>query len=247
MRTIRLSKGDKYKGNLILVNQSWPLQNEEMPPCVPILDAFPQVLLHVKASACLRQILKNIDGLSSIVPVSGYRPLVEQEEIYRDSLAENGAEFTVKFVAKPGCSEHQSGLAIDLGQKADDIDFLCPDFPDKGICGDFRRLASQYGFIQRYTKEKEEITQIACEPWHFRYVGYPHSEIMETLGFCLEEYIEYIKNFSMDGDILKVQCGRRQIQIAYVPETQSEIKVADEAIAEISGNNVDGCIVTLWN
>lgn len=247
MRTIKFSKGDKYKGNLILVSGVWPLQDEEAPPCVPILDTFPQVLLHIKASACLRQILKTINGLDSIIPVSGYRPLSEQEEIYRDSLAENGAEFTGKFVAKPGCSEHQSGLAIDLGQKADYIDFLCPDFPDKGVCGDFRRLASKYGFIQRYTEEKEEITHIACEPWHFRYVGYPHSEIMESLGLCLEEYMEYIKRFSTDDSLLKVQCGRRQIEIAYVPEAQSEIQVADEAITEISGNNVDGCIVTLWN
>ena len=175
MRTIKFSKGDKYKGNLILVNGLWPLQNDEKPPCVPILDQFPSVLLHIKASACLRQILKTIDAADSIVPVSGYRPLAEQEEIYRDSLTENGTEFTEKFVAKPGCSEHQSGLAIDLGEKADYIDFICPDFPNKGICAEFRKLASKYGFIQRYTGEKETVTRIACEPWHFRYVGYPHS------------------------------------------------------------------------
>ena len=84
MRTIKFSKGDKYKGNLILVNGLWPLQNDEKPPCVPILDQFPSVLLHIKASACLRQILKTIDAADSIVPVSGYRPLAEQEEIYRE-------------------------------------------------------------------------------------------------------------------------------------------------------------------
>ena len=82
MRTIKFSKGDKYKGNLILVNGLWPLQNDEKPPCVPILDQFPSVLLHIKASACLRQILKTIDAADSIVPVSGYRPLAEQEVIY---------------------------------------------------------------------------------------------------------------------------------------------------------------------
>lgn len=247
MRTIKFTKGDKYRGDLILVNGLCPLQVEETPPCVPILDEFPSVLLHIKASACLRQILKIIDAEDSIVPVSGYRPLAEQQEIYRDSLAENGTDFTERFVAKPGCSEHQSGLAIDLGKKADHIDFIRPDFPDQGVCRDFRRLASKYGFVQRYTQDKEAITHIACEPWHFRYVGYPHSEIMEELGLCLEEYIEYVKEFSLDTRMLKRSCGMREIQIAYVPEGLPEIQVSDTAIVEISGNNTDGQIVTLWN
>lgn len=247
MKTIKFTKGDKYRGDLILVNGSCPLQNSETPPCVPILDAFPSVLLHIKASACLRQILKSIGAGDSIVPVSGYRALTEQQEIYRDSLAENGADFTQKFVAKPGCSEHQSGLAIDLGEKADYIDFIRPNFPDKGICQDFRRLAAKYGFIQRYTQEKEAITHIACEPWHFRYVGYPHSAIMEELDLCLEEYIQYVKDFSLETHVLKRNCGIREIQIAYIPEEISEIRVADTAIAELSGNNTDGHILTLWN
>lgn len=249
MRTIKFSKGDIYKGNLVLISGAWPLQNQEMPPCVPILDAFPSVLLHIKASGCLRQILQSINAVDSIVPVSGYRPLREQQEIYRDSLAEKGMAFTEKYVAKPGCSEHQSGLAIDLGQKANYIDFICPDFPDRGICADFRKLASKYGFVQRYAEEKEDITRIACEPWHFRYVGYPHSEIMGALGLCLEEYVEYVKKFSTDRSdgALKLKSGTRQIQITYVPEKVSQIQIGDKAIAQISGNNMDGCILTLWS
>lgn len=60
------------------------------------------------------------------------------------------------------------------------------------ICDEFRKAAPDYGFIQRYAKNKEEITGISHEPWHFRYVGYPHSRIIKDNGFSFEEYTEFI-------------------------------------------------------
>ena len=93
-------------------------------------------------------------------------------------------------MALPGCSEHQTGLAIDLGLRGPEVDFLCPDFPYTGPCGDFRRLAADYGFVERYPAGKEPITGIAHEPWHFRYVGVPHAERMAAMGLVLEEYWE---------------------------------------------------------
>lgn len=77
----------------------------------------------------------------SIVPVSGYRSLNEQMDIYNDSLKDNGEDFTRKYVALPKHSEHQTGLAIDLGLNKEKIDFIRPDFPYDGICGTFRRFA----------------------------------------------------------------------------------------------------------
>lgn len=85
-----------------------------------------------------------------------------------------------------------------------------------------------------------------ASPWHFRYVGYPHSEVMENLGLCLEEYIEYLKAFPAGAKALKLRCGARQIQISYANESVSEMQVSDNAIVEVSGNNIDGCIVTVW-
>ena len=129
------------------------------------------------------------------MPVSGWRSLEEQRDIFAASLREDGEEFTRKFVALPGCSEHQTGLAIDLALKKEKVDFICPDFPCEGICQRFRERAAAYGFIERYREEKKHLTGIAGEPWHFRYVGCPHAEIMEKLGMCLEEYREFIKRF----------------------------------------------------
>ena len=82
----------------------------------------------------------------------------EQERIYRESLRDNGPAFTRRFVALPGCSEHETGLAIDLGERRASIDFIRPAFPDTGLCSAFRRRAARYGFILRYRRLS------ACSP-----------------------------------------------------------------------------------
>ena len=188
----------------------------------------------------------------SIALVSGYRSEKEQTDIYESSLKENGAEFTAKFVALPNHSEHQTGLAIDLGLEKENIDFICPDFPYEGICEKFRAVAPQYGFIERYRKGKENITKIAPEPWHFRYVGFPHSAIISENNFALEEYIEYLKQFSANDTHLKYDNGKTHFEIFYIQaEKADNTKImlpchTDGAAPayEISGNNVDGFVVT---
>lgn len=94
------------------------------------------------------------------------------------SEAEAAAE---KSVAKPGCSEHATGLAVDLNGVADNFDSTPA----------FRWLqshAQDYGFILRYPKDKQDVTKIKYEPWHFRYVGVEAAKAMKQSGQCLEEY-----------------------------------------------------------
>lgn len=174
---------------LVLVNGTHPLQ-QEVRTCD--LADFQGVLLRTEVIPSLKRLLETVHGETEIVAVSGYRSHAEQIALYEESLEENGKEFTEQFVAKPGCSEHETGLAIDLGLKKDVIDFIRPDFPYEGVCQRFRQMAPYYGWIQRYTKEKQTITHIAEEPWHFRYVGYPHARIMDKLNWCLEEYMDYL-------------------------------------------------------
>lgn len=147
------------------------------------------VLMERQAACALERLMERIDGWRAIVPVSGWRSGAGQKQIWEDCLRENGLEFTKTYVALPGHSEHESGLAIDLGLKKDEIDFIRPDFPYDGICGIFRELAPDYGFIERYPKGKEAVTGIGYEPWHFRYVGTPHARILTEAGLVLEEYV----------------------------------------------------------
>lgn len=175
---------------LILVNRQHAMPEDcAAQELVPVHPQYPGILLEAEAARKLNQLMDELDGWRAILPVSGWRSKEEQTELYLRSLEENGQEFTEKYVAFPGCSEHQTGLAIDLGLKGPDVDFICPDFPDEGICRLFRRRMAAYGFVERYPAGKEHVTGIAYEPWHFRYVGVPHAEEMARRGLTLEEYL----------------------------------------------------------
>lgn len=173
---------------LVLVSAAHPLYDPPPTDLVPALPAYPAVLLRRPAAVALQSALAAIGSGDEIVPVSGYRSAAEQTEIYNASLREHGEEYTRSFVALPFCSEHQTGLAIDLAYNKPDIDFICPDFPEDGICGRFRQIAAQYGFILRYPAGKQGVTGIAHEPWHFRYIGCPHAALVQQSGLTLEEY-----------------------------------------------------------
>ncbi|MCM1025030.1 MAG: M15 family metallopeptidase [Roseburia sp.] len=189
-----------------------------------------------------------IHGWNDIVPVSGWRSLAEQQRIWDDSLRDNGPEFTRKYVAQPGHSEHHTGLAIDLGLKSDQIDFIRPAFPDSGVCRLFREKAAKYGFILRYPAGKESITGISHEPWHFRYVGVPHAGIMAENGLTLEEYIAFIRRYPYSHP-LRYQTGQRRIAVSWRKcdgeQTVMEIPAAHPYT--LSGNNVDGFILAEWS
>ena len=176
--------------SLILVNRRHALP-EDCPAreLVPVHSGYPNVLLEAEAARQLNRLMDGLDGWKFILPVSGWRSMEEQKALYLQSLRENGKEFTEKYVAFPGCSEHQTGLAIDLGLIGPDVDFIRPDFPEEGICRLFRRRMAAYGFVERYPAGKEDVTGIAYEPWHFRYVGVPHAEEMARQGLTLEEYL----------------------------------------------------------
>ena len=243
MNTIILNKSKIHEGNLILVNADYPLQEENTDELVPAGMDHPNMLLRRSAANVLQTVLEKTSAGKKIVPVSGYRSMAEQQQIYNDSLKENGAEFTKKFVALPGHSEHQTGLAIDLGLYSDHIDFICPDFPYNGICEVFRKAAPGYGFVERYPAEKETVTGIAHEPWHFRYVGFPHSEIMTDKKLTLEEYSDFIKKYTAEQPLIY-----RGIGIYYVPVhgDAAGICFPEGPIYQISGNNIDGFVVTIW-
>ncbi len=125
--------------------------------------------------------------------VSGYRSEEEQEEIFESRYASYRQEgyskkeaksLTESWVAEPGTSEHQLGLAADIN-------------PDREKSSDevyewLEDNSYKYGFIKRYPADKTEITGISNEPWHYRFVGEEAAEEMYKMNLCLEEYIEYI-------------------------------------------------------
>ena len=144
---LRLTAAGARKGSLILVNREHPLQGELIPDLVPLEGGWPDQHLDRTAARMLAAAIEAVHGQGQILPVSGWRSQDEQQAIWNDTLAKEGEDFTARYVARPGCSEHQTGLAVDLALCADTIDFIRPDFPYDGVCGAFRKVAARYGFI----------------------------------------------------------------------------------------------------
>lgn len=236
-------RGGIHNGLLILVNAEHPIQHMERPALAPAVPGS-DILLDTRAAAMLSGVISRIGAAGEIVPVSGWRSEAEQREIWDGSMRESGEEFTRKYVALPGCSEHQTGLAIDLALRADNIDFIRPEFPYDGVCGRFRALAADYGFVERYQSGKERVTGIAAEPWHFRYVGRPHARIMCEMGLCLEEYVEYLRAYPYPERLLEVRGEVYEAEVGFAG-ARDALGLPD-APYQVSGNNVDGYIYTLW-
>lgn len=188
-------------------------------------------------------------GNDHVMVNSGYRTPEYQQELYDDELAATGQNSS-DLVAKPGYSEHYTGLAVD---------FTTDYYKQSDIgTGDFAWINDncyKYGFIVRYPDGKQSLTMIDNEPWHYRYVGIPHATVMKNYDFCLEEYIDFIKNYTIDNGFLSVTTDDgSQYIIYFTPKLDGD--TTDVYLPEIdhdshelypyevSGNNVDGWIVT---
>jgi D-alanyl-D-alanine dipeptidase/carboxypeptidase len=249
MNTVVLSSHRIHTGSLILVNREHGFMGNGQDALVPVQEHLSSIKMQRRAATLLSSLMADIHGWKSIVLVSGWRSFGEQQNIWDDTLVESGLEFTQKYVAVPGHSEHQTGLAVDLGLKQENLDFVSPDFPYSGICQTFRKRAAAYGFIERYPAGKEHITGIGHEPWHFRYVGAPHAEIMVKNDLTLEEYMAFIKQFPCGRKAYGVQPHGQEVLVSYLKAEQmssTRLEIDGSAPYSISGNNTDGFIITEW-
>lgn len=115
------------------------------------------------------------DGVSGFIINSGYRSYSQQAEVY--------ANATEGIAARPGTSEHETGLAFDVTAKGKRDFELTPQFAW------LSKHCGEYGFILRYPKGQEHITGYPYEPWHYRYIGLPHSKAIMDMRLTLEEYL----------------------------------------------------------
>lgn len=243
MKTITLCPDRISAGPLILVNVRHPLRDPAQPYLVPPDSRYHQITMERQAARLLSALLQEVDPAGAIVPVSGWRSQDQQQAIWDDTLKTKGEAFTRQYVALPGCSEHQTGLAMDLALATPEIDFIRPHFPEDGVCGRFRRQAARYGFVQRYKRHKEALTGIAEEPWHFRYVGVPHARLMEENDLCLEEYRAFVQR----NTPINLEEHGRKVRITYLPCLQEAMDLPlPDGRCQISGDNVGGFILTVW-
>lgn len=141
-----------------------------------IIDAMEQFVAAARA-----------EGLSVRLN-SGYRTYYDQSYLYNRKVAEYGTEVAKTIVAPPGTSEHQSGLACDITDRS--YEYLNSELENTELYKWMSAHCQEYGFIVRYPKDKQDITGIIYEPWHFRYVGVEAATYIMENGLCLEEFLE---------------------------------------------------------
>lgn len=122
----------------------------------------------------LRKYLLETTGIEIGID-SAFRTGTRQKEIYYEFLEKEGKEYADSIVAPVGCSEHETGLAMDITIHIEDKGFLVENSDIMDYVDVYEKfihpVISKFGFILRYPKGKEEITGYAYEPWHIRYIG----------------------------------------------------------------------------
>ncbi len=176
--------------------------------------------------------------VTKLIVTSGLRTKEYQQTLYNKDLKNNNSTVST-LVALPGHSEHHTGYALDFSYND----------AFKNNCKWLNENSYKYGFIQRYSEDKKGLTKIDNQPWHYRYVGQPHAYYMKQNNLCFEEYINLIKKYTFAKEHLKIKnFDDVEYEVYYVPATKDKTKIPAPKECDsyvISGNNVDGFIVTV--
>jgi D-alanyl-D-alanine carboxypeptidase len=166
-----ITEGITYINGILVVNKTYSLP----------ADYNPEVNSEAHTALCTMFADAAKEGLSLWVK-SGLRTYADQKWQYNVYVERDGKELADTYSARPGHSEHQTGLAFDLNS-------LYKSFGDTAEGKWLAANCHRYGFIIRYPAGKEHITGYMYEPWHVRYVGTEHATAMAESGQCLEEYL----------------------------------------------------------
>ena len=166
--------GVTYVDGVLIANKSYALPSNYNPG------------VNKDAQAALNDMQKKAleEGID-LPMISGFRSYSEQNSIYTNYVNNDGQADADKYSARPGHSEHQTGLAFDL------VDPTTANISNNKAEFDWlAEHAHEYGFIIRYPEGKEHITGYQYEPWHVRYVGVETATAMKESGLCFEEYFD---------------------------------------------------------
>lgn len=180
--------------NLKLVNKNNSVDKSYIPELVEIDDGR---MFDKRAISYLKDMISAIrkKGITNIWVQSSYRSYEKQEQLFLNKVEqykkkgkkqEEAESLAQTIVQRPEMSEHNLGLAVDFNN-------VTNDFEKTKAFTWLQENAANYGFILRYPKDKQDITGITYESWHWRYVGEEHAKVMKEKNYCLEEYIDYLK------------------------------------------------------
>ncbi|QOS76792.1 M15 family metallopeptidase [Paenibacillus sp. JNUCC31] len=233
-------KNEVHKGNLLLVNSEYPVhadgirtdivnlaEQQELVRGYGLLDQ--NIMLSRYVAQAFQKMIEAAgeEEVRYFIISSGYRDFKKQEQLYE----EKGSDYALPA----GHSEHNLGLSMDIGSTL----AAMSEAPEGAW---LEKNAWKYGFVLRYPKDKVDITGIQYEPWHFRYVGLPHSAIMYHNNLVLEQYLELLqqkKSISAEVE------GEHYLVRYYEASKDKTINIPEHGQYEISGDNMKGVIVTV--
>ncbi|MDR2524738.1 MAG: M15 family metallopeptidase [Oscillospiraceae bacterium] len=190
---------DPDQWSLLLVNRKYALPTGYAPEtavCLPGVYEENRALDARAAQQYRKMYYAALEDGAELIPYSGYRRTSTQKSNFERKIEEyrvkgygsaEAVAAAAQSILPPGCSEHEAGLAMDIaapGAWGTRVDFANTK--------EYRWLmahGAEYGFILRYPKDKQEITEITYEPWHWRYVGKAAAQEIMAQGICLEEYL----------------------------------------------------------
>lgn len=184
--------------NYLLVNKFNYLDSNYIPENLELLDnsyAKSGIYLVKEAKDNIERLISDAknDGMNIRV-ISAYRSYSYQENLYNNYVKNDGVENADTYSARPGYSEHQTGLVVDITRAFDDFN----NFENTNEYNWMLENASNYGFILRYPKDKEDITTYSFEAWHYRYVGVELAQKIKASNLTFDEY--YVRYLESDNN-----------------------------------------------
>jgi len=261
---MQVSEDAIYRGSLVLVNYAYPLPEGYEPEELIYSHSLVEpsnasgfsasrdgIGVNREAGESLTALIGyawDTHGVGGFTLISGYRDFnyqafLHQRKIqeYRDMgySADDAGRAAAFWVARPRQSEHHTGLALDL-----------PSRSHPGLTTSYANTTNgqwlaehswKHGFVVRYPQDKSEITMIGFEPWHIRYVGRPHSEIIHVHSWCLEEYLAFLQK---EGGCTFRDKDGAIWQIDYQPIADGAVETPADQAFSISGDGKQGFIIS---
>lgn len=256
MTTVKKSADDIHTGALILVNKDYSCRTD---------GENVESLMNVKSSSYLVSdanvsldsgIIDDVNeffddfasiyGETDLMMACGYRSYSTQVGLFNEEIYNEGEVEAENWVAPPGYSEHQTGYVFDLDLYITGKSGI--KYDGEGIYSWLNENCGNYGFTLRYKSGKESITGYSYEPWHFRYVGLPHSVYLEEHYMAYEEYLDMIYKHTSDNVLQLNDNNGGGWCVYYVPGEsygETDVPVPEDYEYTISGDNVGGFIVTV--
>lgn len=221
----------KASSPLALINPTTKLSPEDYVPAKLVNVAGTSLTLRPEAAEAVEAFIADARVAGhQIKLLSAYRSYQRQAVLFNKYQAQYGTAYAERISARPGTSEHQLGLAADLGYTNSRAE-LKAEFGQTPAGLWIAEHATEYGLIIRYPQGKEEITGYKYEPWHVRYVGTEHAQAMQDSGTdTFEEYHQLL------SDALKA-AEANEAEIAVEPKDKKSEKDSEKEL-EKSGDGV---------